>query len=218
MTAQITRVSANAETKRFPGKPFTITVGAVCPACNEGWMSNLEGRAKPYLAGMIQGRGRELHLEAQQIIAAWSFLKIAMLERAWEIRMIPPEHFQQFYGRPQEPPDEVYVWVGAVNPEGGGRRLPGFFQGRGLTLGDPDEDLDAAEVPDGYVATFSVNHFVVKVYGHRLDERRELIHRSKVRNSIQRIWPVERRSFIWPPGPVLVGPDGLQALAAGPVA
>lgn len=217
MQARVTMNAADAEPRNFRQTPFSATVRAVCPSCNSGWMSDLESAVSPVLAGMIRGNGRELHKGGQQAIATWAFLRIAILEQVWGIRIIPPSHLHQLYERSTEPPDNVYVWVAGVDPAGGGQRLSGFFDGRGLTLGDPDEVLDPDEVSDGYTATFSINHFVVKVFGHRIQEDRELDHLSRVRASLQRIWPIEQQSFIWPPGPVLKGPAGLQLLASGPV-
>lgn len=217
MQARVTLSSAESEPRSFQQKPFSATIRAVCSSCNSGWMSDLEVKTKPMLAGMIKGNGRELHSGGQQVIATWAFLKIAMLERVWGIRMIPLDHYRQLYERPIEPPDNVYVWVARVNPTGRGQQLAGFFQGRGLTLGSPDVDLDPSEVSDGYTATFSINHFVVKVFGHQAQEDRELVHLSQVRACLQRIWPIEQRDFVWPPGSVLNGPAGLQLLASGPV-
>jgi hypothetical protein len=217
MHGRVTLKSADTEPRSFQQKSFSATVRAVCPNCNSGWMSNLEGSVKPVLAGMIKGNGRELHKGGQQTIATWAFLRVAMLERVWKIRMIPPEHYRQLYERPTEPPDDVFVWIAGVNPTAEGQRLSGFFEGRGLTLGSPDGDLDQDEIPDGYASTFSINNFVVKVFGHRIGEDRELIHNPVVQASLQRIWPIDKPSFVWPPGPFINGPRGLHFLASGPV-
>jgi len=55
-----------------------MTTGAVCASCNNGWMSDLEGRAKPMLETMLEGRGRALHQEGQRTLAAWA-LKTAIM-------------------------------------------------------------------------------------------------------------------------------------------
>jgi hypothetical protein len=53
------------------GNAFTAKVRKVCSDCNNGWMSNLEGRAKPILVPLFRGEQFTLEAEAQSILAGW---------------------------------------------------------------------------------------------------------------------------------------------------
>src|SRR5215208_203477 len=48
---------------------LNLTVRCACAACNHGWMSELEGHAKPLLVPMIQGRPSSLSRAALTTIA-----------------------------------------------------------------------------------------------------------------------------------------------------
>src|SRR5690349_5445572 len=47
--------------KRWLAPAHTMTVSAVCRPCNNGWMSELEARAKELLEPVLDGRGKQLH-------------------------------------------------------------------------------------------------------------------------------------------------------------
>src|SRR4051812_22801435 len=63
----------NRVPRRWTGTPFSATVRAVCDECNHGWMSSLEGSAKPILTPLIHGEVQELPPDVQQLVAAWCF-------------------------------------------------------------------------------------------------------------------------------------------------
>jgi len=46
--------------REWSAKPFKTTVKMVCATCNNGWLSELEGSAKPVIAPLIRGEGRRL--------------------------------------------------------------------------------------------------------------------------------------------------------------
>jgi hypothetical protein len=50
--------------------PYATTVKMVCAACNDGWLSQLEGVAKPVIASLILGEDRRLPVNDQALIAA----------------------------------------------------------------------------------------------------------------------------------------------------
>src|SRR3712207_2522797 len=52
--------------------PATVTVKTVCEPCNNGWMSHLEGAAKPFLLSMIQGHSRTYYAGGQKVLASWA--------------------------------------------------------------------------------------------------------------------------------------------------
>jgi len=81
--------------------PFLSHVsGLVCEQCNTGWMSELEGQAKPLLIPLLDGicKGR-IRRDDCQIIAQWLFKTALTLHSASqrEKKLVPAEHYTMFY-------------------------------------------------------------------------------------------------------------------------
>ena len=55
-----------------------LVTRAVCKACNGGWMSQLEGFARPILQPMMRGKPQTLSAEDQRILTEW-LMKTAMV-------------------------------------------------------------------------------------------------------------------------------------------
>jgi hypothetical protein len=72
-TRTIIRAEGVESESSFRSRPATATVKSICAECNNGWMSELEGRAKGTVLRMVQGR-RRVVLGAEQIptVAAWA--------------------------------------------------------------------------------------------------------------------------------------------------
>jgi hypothetical protein len=60
-----------AEMRLRAGDPLSSTVKVVCAACNNGWLSQIQERAKPYLIPLIRGQPTALGPDGQRAVAAW---------------------------------------------------------------------------------------------------------------------------------------------------
>jgi hypothetical protein len=60
------------EKNEWSRPPFTWTVRDVCATCNNGWMADLEGKAKPILTPLVQDQARSLTLPDMMAIATWA--------------------------------------------------------------------------------------------------------------------------------------------------
>jgi len=170
--------------------PFRTTVSAVCAECNNGWMSRLEGRAKPMLLPMLERRGRELHREGQRTLAAWG-LKTAMMSEhtlGSEKRVVPDDDYADLreHGQPSE---RVVVWMATYIGT-----MPGSVRLFGL-------DADVTQGPDRgrrdmWGATLTFGPVVFQVFGTTVP----LLLKALDLNypGVQQIWPY-RRSFTWTP-------------------
>jgi hypothetical protein len=82
-----------------------FVAGTVCGACNNGWMSRLEGDAKPVLKPLIEDPHRleNLNLNQRALIARWTLKTAAMLNRASAYsapgismsRPVPDDHLKE---------------------------------------------------------------------------------------------------------------------------
>lgn len=96
----------------------STTVTVVCQACNNGWMADLEQRAKPMLEPMLQGRGRQLHAGGQRTLAAWALKTAMMIEHTHGAvqHVIPREDYADLMKR-LEPSARVLIWMAAYGGE-----------------------------------------------------------------------------------------------------
>lgn len=142
----------------YDDKPYKTTANVVCAACNNGWMSRGEEAARPYLAGMVEGRGRELHAGGQAELARWALLKAIIFDHAApkEGRSVNPA-LAAYLHRHGEPPPGCWVWMGAYGGE-----LPGFAAMTALAVGT-DQDPYTGE-RNVWVRTFSLGPVVFQVF------------------------------------------------------
>jgi hypothetical protein len=143
----------------YDDKPYKATANVVCAGCNNGWMSRTEEAAKPYLAGMVEERGRELHEGGQLVLARWALLKAIIFDHAAP-RQARSANSALLYplcvgGGP--PLTGCRIWMAAYGGE-----LPGFTALTALAVGT-DEDLYTGE-RNVWVRTFSVGPVVFQVF------------------------------------------------------
>ncbi len=113
---QIVQEGRPTEERRYSKDAYSVTVGVVCERCNNGWMSALEDRAKPYLETMLRGRGRELHQGGLRTLAAWALKTSMMVEHMHGAKrnIIPRDEYAQLY-QDGDPSDRVRIWMAAYS-------------------------------------------------------------------------------------------------------
>jgi hypothetical protein len=145
---------SSIDDRAFSAPPFTAIVNRVCAACNNGWMSDLETRAKPLLKPVFQGRGREIHKEGQRMLAAWAFKTAVMLEYTHpDARTITKAERTALYER-HEAPSDCQIWIGAYN----GTDLNTYYKNDRLESDSGDEH---------YAITFLMGSVVFQLWGLR---------------------------------------------------
>ncbi len=154
----------NRVARRWTSSPFTATVGAVCDDCNHGWMSQLEGDAKPVLTPLILGEARELSADDQRLIAVWAFKTalVAMLSSSDEERAqgygVPSEEYTALYANREhpEPLPHSQFWIGYY----AGRRPPGTIRVVPLVIGL--ENIPEPDMPAAYLVTIAIGKLLVQ--------------------------------------------------------
>lgn len=191
-------------TRQWDGAGYDWTVRAVCAACNNGWLSQMEGRAKRVLTPMIQGHHTRLHAQTRSVLAAWA-AKTVLVSHAKEPKSrVPQAHYQQLCAE-QLAPAGTSIWVAAVDP--GPARLVSLRH----------YDVSLSSPPNGirygaYCGTISVGHVVLQVLGHDGVHEIARVPTKAAAAVLHRIWPPPARTTTWPAGR-RVDLDGLAALA-----
>jgi hypothetical protein len=187
-----------------------LAMRCVCQPCNNGWMSQLEAQAKPYLQPLLMGQPRVLNNIAQTTIALWS-VKTAMVLEALDDedkRIYTPEQCKQLRTLSAIPwRSSVWLAKSAVGTL--------FMSTKNRHLNDP-----GLEGPSGASITMAFAHAVTQVLTIRLpgDVGQTTRITTNVRvgpwtqNSVQ-IWPIQSSEINWPPPICMDGENGLNAFS-----
>jgi hypothetical protein len=190
-----------ATSRSRPAKPATLTVRSVCAACNNGWMSRLEGSAKRHLLPLIKGRESTLLPPARQTIATWA-VKTALVAGS-KFDPLPTAFYREFYeaGRPA---DKTRVWL-AHAPHLEAHTM----DWRSMRTHRDDEAPPKHH--NSFQAVLSVGHLVAYVVGwqDRKPELRRTFDRFDA--ALAKVWPSDRLRVHWPPSTTitLAGLDDL---------
>lgn len=151
----------NKVPRQWSSKPFKTTVRMVCAACNNGWLSALEGAAKPVLTPLIRGESRRLPDDDQAVIAAWTCKTalVSLLVTSDEIRPgVPPDEYTALYEQRNrmEPLPYSQYWIGSYT----GHRAASIWVTPIVV-----EVIGAAsppDIPSGYVMTVALGKLLVQ--------------------------------------------------------
>jgi hypothetical protein len=107
------RWSSGSGRQRWREPFLAAKVRVVCAACNNGWMSAIEGAASLIVGPMVKGQAVELDAEAQAIVANWVAVKglIATLTSK-DAQPIPDYHFRRVAAAQGAPVNTIRVWIG----------------------------------------------------------------------------------------------------------
>jgi hypothetical protein len=168
-----------------------LEVKRVCAFCNNGWLSNLERKAKVLLTRPIQGDPRNFHFIDVHTVATWAY-KTCILADLASTRLLTALPFR-WLGQRRYPPKDVVVTLASY----GGVRYPQFacskpenYKIRSASTGEMD--LNA------YSITIGIGHLVFQVFGHHVRGVVDLSPSDWKRDYSRVIWPPPG-SVRWPP-------------------
>jgi hypothetical protein len=155
----------NQVPREWSAKPFRTTARMVCSTCNSGWLSQIEGTAKPVITPLILGEPRRLPDDDQALIAAWTCKTalVSLLVSSDEARFtgygVPPTEYTALYAQRDriEPLPFSQYWIGSYTGSRRGTSLwvtPFVIEviGAGTT---PD-------IPSGYAMTLALGKLLVQ--------------------------------------------------------
>ncbi|HYI99152.1 MAG TPA: hypothetical protein VEX36_05665 [Thermoleophilaceae bacterium] len=170
----------------------SLEVKRVCEPCNNTWMSQIEGDAKPVLTGPIQGNPVTLRRSDTLAAATWAY-KTGLIADLLSARAAGPRTFAHLYEH-KRPPDSVAILMACY----GGNRFPLSAGTRQITF-----EMKVGDGPrtkrNAYLLTVSVGHVVFQVFGHHFQRAFDL-HPSGWKHSTSIvIWPQPEHPVRWPP-------------------
>jgi hypothetical protein len=107
---------------KVSGDPRSRKLKIVCSTCNNGWMSQIQDRAKPHLVALIAGDACELPRQAKSALSRWVALFVTVQEHIHEdLVSVSPNDRIWIRDRSTAPPSWL-IWMGRfVDPDGHSR-------------------------------------------------------------------------------------------------
>jgi hypothetical protein len=126
-----------------------ITVRSVCKKCNNGWMSNLQNKAKPIIEGLLDETNTTLSLEDARTLTSWAVMTVMCMETRnerpfWLYRELDRTLFYASKEIPKNTEVWIAYWVNSPGP---------FFEGKN----------GQAKDSDGHVSTFGFGNLIFQV-------------------------------------------------------
>lgn len=90
------------------------TVRKVCGKCNNGWMAELESKAKPLLSPMIKGQAQSLDRAAQLLVATWAMKTFVVLDEAVGTTHQVSETSRRLLKEEERPPEDSWVFISGI--------------------------------------------------------------------------------------------------------
>ena len=178
----------------FPDdRPFNAKRALTCKTCNDGWIKDLEQRARPLVGGMVSGLPVVLAQQNQEMLARWVAKTVLSLQAHNDPELLPLGAYQQIASTGR-PPEGLRVSV-ALRPREG--KWPYRFASLGLasTLREFDvEPTFPGTLLDHYYAELCIGHIVIRVGANWTPHGQ----RFEVGRAAVQVWPPSA-PFRWPP-------------------
>ena len=185
--------------KNWTAPEFNLTANVVCETCNNGWMSTLEAENIPLIGSLMQDIAAPLDESQQTLLSVWA-LKTAMVLDSVQVKQRGGHFFTREECKAirlnRTIPDQTYVWIAAYSRKGFS------VDGTILTLDFPT----APKAAKASVSTIIVGHLPIQVITIRPEPQHKntriedvTIRPGQWDKFLLSIWPVEKRSIMWPP-------------------
>lgn len=202
------RVGNDAPRTYRSTRPLAVT--CVCAKCNNGWMSDIENKAKVLLEPMFRGARVGLDHAACATLSVWGLKTAMVLERIETDGVV--QYTRDECARLRQfsiVPARSRIWLAASLDD------TQLYSAKTHHL---DAELDRSA--SSHVSTLAFGTVVMQIYTLRLgstpspDVRVTTdVRRGPWEEATSQLWPVTTSVATWPPRVALNGVEGLDALA-----
>lgn len=106
--------------REWKTKGLGILVNKVCKVCNNGWMADLEGDARPILEPMILGRTQTFTGPRSKVIARWVIKTIGMVDLSNDpTQRVVPVDLPPLAKNANTIPEKLTIWASMASHEAG---------------------------------------------------------------------------------------------------
>jgi hypothetical protein len=143
-------------------RPLTLSTlinGLVCKRCNNGWLSQIEGRVKPHLLNLLKGSLTLALQEQHQLLSLWIYKTAIVLNYASNYRKIVPKRHFKYLNVHRRIPENVCVLFGFSEEA---EELDWIQSQTIIHIGNRKISKEP-RFKDIYKITFQLNHILFKV-------------------------------------------------------
>lgn len=171
------------------GAPHRVGRRSVCVACNTGWMSQIQNKAKPILIELILGTKKVLTFEEQMLICPWMIMTDMTAEYTDPATMTTSKEQRSDFKNSKLPPTGWLVFAGRYK----GDQWKTRFNHKALqTKRDGPYDI--------HTTLFVVGEFfftVFAVYENSFEPMDEFLSEFVKAFPLIRIWPKTKADIVW---------------------
>jgi hypothetical protein len=186
--------------KQIDGDPQSGRAKCVCAKCNNGWMSDLQSRAKPIVLALAQGQSVTLSSADQKLLCAWIAMGTINSEYFNPARVAISDADRGHFWRTNTAPAHWKIWIGDF------RRAdwpPYRVHHAWVVLDDTSmtSPLPTSAPPNTQTTTLVFG----RLYAHAVSSHiPEIASRFRFPEPVERhilhqIWPPQSAALAWPP-------------------
>jgi len=194
-----------------PGGVEKLSIRAVCNECNNGWMNQVEERARPHLTKMLKGEAVELSMEDQKNVAQWIALKSIVSEHSNPETAVTPKNDRVAFRETGTIPDYFNIYA---TTQVTGSHIGLLRNSHGFALSPDGPQPPFVETTQNIqTISFIFGSIFVHVNAARIDnfalEEKVIIPAFY---GTCRLWPPQSKIMEFPRRPRL-GTDGIQTVS-----
>jgi len=164
----------------------------VCAGCNNGWMSRMEMRARPFLMPLIQGLPRSINTFDLKVLAGWIAKTVMVGEYMHPNAVATPDAERLHVYANFEPPPNWAIWI--ADYRGSKWRNLSMFHHMGKILPPKPPEPSDSVMPDTHFTSIGIGRLFIQVTATNTG----LVIETE-NDALRRIWPLTGLALSWPP-------------------
>ncbi len=172
------------------GHSGVTKVPYVCAGCNNGWMSRIEMRTRPFLMPLIQGLPRSINTFDLKVLATWITKTVMVGEYMHPDHVATPDAERLHMYANLEPPDNWAIYIADYRGSKW-RNLAMSHHIAKLLPPRPTEPSDS-KAPDTHFTSIGMGHLFIQVASSAGEIEFE-------NDAFRKIWPSNKLALSWPP-------------------
>lgn len=209
--SEVTIEVAAVQVRRWPNLYVKLD-RMVCADCNNGWMSDLEQKVRPFLGPMLVNQHSvDLDTDQQRDLARWAIVKTSLLElsirqqhpgRRTKLGYTPSGPELAWLHANPDPPPRSRVWLGAFDAQG-----EITVSTMSMQFSTPGASGETGPLPS-HVTTMTVGYVLLQAFtidyvladAHAVPQFQSAPP-PHLAAALPRIWPAGQPVVHWPPNP-----------------
>ncbi|MVA34387.1 hypothetical protein [Agrobacterium vitis] len=182
--------------KMISGAPQTRKMKYVCGECNNGWMSQIEEKAKPILIEILNGNPINLNREQMRVVSDWAMLKTIVLDRDDLSMQSIPQNYRHSFRKNRDFLPNTHIYLAKY--KGGDWKVAFRHFAFGIFSWDTS-NLTIRLPPNTQISTFAVEKMVLQVRTSIVPDLEIDTSLRPFTSSFVKLYPCSANSIDWPP-------------------